>query len=95
MPWKIKSFLRRNHATNLQNTIQTTPGTKPKNKSKTVKKNPKTILHPLKMIIEIVDLPNKNDDFPVRYAGLPEGNIYHVFLAMRAKIDQVRGMIGP
>ena len=47
------------------------------------------------MVIEIVDLPNKKDDFPVRYVSLPEGNIYHVFLAMRAKIDQVRGMIGP
>ena len=47
MPWKIISFFRRNHATNLQNTIQITPGTKTKKKSKTVKKNPKTILHPL------------------------------------------------
>jgi len=46
MPWKIISFLRRNHATNLQNSIQITPGTKPKKKSKTVKKMPKTILHP-------------------------------------------------
>ena len=94
MRWKIISFLRRNHATNLQNTIQITPGTKPKKNPK-LKKKTKTILHPLKMVIEIVDLPNKKDDFPVRYVSLPEGNIYHVFLAMRAKIDQVRGMIGP
>jgi hypothetical protein len=41
MPWKIISFLRRNHATNLQNTVQITPGTKPKKKSKTVKKKNK------------------------------------------------------
>ena len=28
----------------------------------------------LKMAIEIVDLPIKNGDFPVRYVSLPEGN---------------------
>ena len=47
MRWKIISFLRRNHATNLQNTIQITPGTKPKKKSKTVKKNTKNNSAPI------------------------------------------------
>ena len=46
MPWKIISFLRRNHATNLQNTIQITPGTKPPKNIQNCKKIPKTILHP-------------------------------------------------
>ena len=32
--------------------------------------------------LEIVDLPSKNDDFPLRYLNLPKGNF--VFLAIVA-----------
>ena len=37
------------------------------------------------MAIEIVDLPIKNGDFPVRYVSLPEGK--HPFLARMWKLQ--------